>query len=39
MTLSDPLLASKAPIDDADVQPIDHLLLRGDPERPALAGR
>ncbi|ATI79481.1 acyl-CoA ligase (AMP-forming), exosortase A system-associated [Sphingobium yanoikuyae] len=39
MTLSDPLLASKALIDDADVQPIDHLLLRGDPERSALAGR
>ncbi|SER61190.1 acyl-CoA ligase (AMP-forming), exosortase A system-associated [Sphingobium sp. YR768] len=26
-------------IDDAPVQPIDHLLLRGDPARPALDGR
>ncbi len=39
MMLSDPLLASKAPIDHADVQPIDHLLRHGDPARPALAGR
>src|SRR3546814_20280288 len=40
MELSDSPAPMAAPmIDGAQVRPIDHLLLRGDPERPALDGR
>lgn len=39
MELSDSLPVAFAMIDGVEVRPIDHLLLRGDPERPALDGR